>query len=385
MSTENNNTEETFEWDAPSTEDAFFGEAEETTTVVEEIENDDIEDKGGEDKGDESNDNPKEEVTFSFEETEEESEEEEDDNESGDASTSDEGEKVTSETSVSTVQYLKDKGLIDYELEEGTEMTSELAEEILEDSIDEKIKDRLTGLFEELPDVVKELNKFAMNGGDVSEFFNKVSSTSTTGISADMDMSVDANKELVVKDQLKTAGYDDEDIATQIEFLKDSGKLDVMADKHFEKWKAQDELNKTAMFKANEEKVKADKANRRKFKNNLTVMLKETEEVNGIKLSKDDKKTLPTYMSDKTVKMSNGTYATQMETDLYSALKDENKRILIAKLIKDDFNFESIKTEATTKVAKKVKEDIRRGKTITPKSATGSSQKNKKESLADFF
>lgn len=381
MSTENKNTEETFEWDAPSTEDAFFGEAEETTTVVEEVENDDVEDES---KEEEEKDN-EEENTFSFEETEEDespsNEGEEDTN-----IDSDKGETTTIETSVSTIQYLKDKGLVDYELEEGTEMTPELAEEILEDSIDEKIKDRLTNLFGELPDVVKELNKFAMNGGDVDEFFNNMSGSSTTvGITADMDMSVDANKELVVKDQLKAAGYDDEDITTQIDFLKDSGKLDAMADKHFEKWKTQDEENKKAKFKAQEEKVKADKVSRRKFKNELTTMIKETEEVNGIKLSKDDKKTLPSYMSDKTVKMSNGTYATQMETDLYLALRDKDKRILIAKLIKDDFSFENIKTEATTKVAKKVKEDIRRGKTITPKSATGSSQKNNKESLADFF
>ena len=396
MSNEKENKDNFDGWDSPTTEMDFFGENQEVisteaTEVVEEIKNDDVTTESKTEEGADPKPKVEEEVTFSFEKTEEE-EESEEGGEGNEAPTGDDDiptgdDNVATDASVSTVKFLKDKGLIDFEMEDGAELTPEIAEEILEDSLEEKVDNKLTDLFNELPDVVKELNKFAMQGGDVNDFFNKIAKPADAiSISADMDMTKDENKELVIKHQLKSEGYDDEYIDSNIEFLKDSGKLDSVSTKHFDKWKEEDKANKTALFKKHQEKVKQDKEKIRKHKSLVATTLKNTKELNGFKITKDDVKSLPSYMSDRKVKLEDGKLITEMEKDLYSALRDKDKQLLIAKILKNDFNFEDFQTNATTKVAKEVKENLRRGSNNTPvKSASGSSQKNKKESLADFF
>ena len=59
--------------------------------------------------------------------------------------------------SVSVVSKLKEKGFIDFELEEGEELTEELAEEILEEGFEVKINEKIDELFKDLPDNVREL------------------------------------------------------------------------------------------------------------------------------------------------------------------------------------------------------------------------------------
>lgn len=392
---ENEKTEDFGGWDNTTEGDQinFFGEEQEivstkTEDVTAAVEKDNLEidTKDSSEEVDKKKEEKVEEPTFSFEEDNKEEDKDEKETLSDeDKNEETKDEVVSTETSVSTVNYLKEKGLIDFELEEGAELTPEIAEEILEDSLDEKVDNKLKSLFSELPDVVKELNKFAMTGGDVNDFLSKVSPSTSLGITADLDLSIEANKELVIKNQLKTEGYDDDYINTQLEFLKDSKKLDSVAEKHFDKWKKSDEEKKNKIFEAQQLKIKTEKENRKKFKAEIKDLIEEADDFNGLKLSKKDKNELPSYMSDKNIKLDNGGSITQMERDLWTALRDKNKSVLIAKLLQNDFDFKDIQKSAETKVAKKVKDNIRRGKSTPAKSAKGSSQKNKNESLADFF
>ena len=48
------------------------------------------------------------------------------------------------------------------ELEEGEELTEDKAGEILEDSLDGLFEDRIEELFENVPDIVKDMNKFVL-------------------------------------------------------------------------------------------------------------------------------------------------------------------------------------------------------------------------------
>ena len=88
-------------------------------------------------------------------------------------------------------------------------------------------------------------------------------------------------------------------------------------------------------------------------------------------------------MSKRNVKLENGQEITEMQRDLYGAMQDENKAILIAKLLKSDFDFSSLKNSAATEVTKKAKEELRRNKKSQPPKA-GSSM-GKRKSLADFL
>ena len=391
MNDKNENLENFGGWDENVPEIDFFGESSEpikteATEVVADVEKDTVEDKAVENKtetkepeidffgaGEETT---KVEITDTDDENVEEVKAED---------KVDDEPETKIDNSVSTVSFLKEKGLIEFELEEGTELTPELAEEILEDSFDEKIEDRVEELFGKLPQIVKDLNKYAINGGDINQFFNSIAKQKESGITADIDLTQESNQELVIKNQLKSEGYDDEYISSQLEFLKDSNKLDKIAQTHFDKWKTENEKEQTRLLEQQKERVRLEKENRRKLKSKVTSFINETEDLSGIQLSKDDKKILPSYMTDRNVKLQNGSTITPMQRDLYAALQDDSKAVLIAKLLKSDFNFKDIAVNAETKVTKKVKENIRRNKTNTPsKSATGSSQKQNKR-LADYF
>ena len=301
-----------------------------------------------------------------------------------------EGNEDTQSSTVSAVNLLKEKGLIDFELEDGKELTEEAAEEILEEKYEETVEKRIEELFNDLPDVVKQINKFALDGGDVKEFFNSLAKTNSSGLSEDLDLEDEDNQELVVKEMLKAEDNDDEEIETQLEFLKESGKLEMFAQKKFEKWKKIKEAEKEKLL--NEQKIakQREKEAIKKAKQETVSFLSSTEELGELKLSKADKKVLPSYINDKTVKLQNGATITQMQKELFYDLPQNSKAFMqLAVLMKNrnkdgTFNFESITKNIETKVTKKVKENVRRSKQSVPTKSKNQSG-TPKRSLADFF
>lgn len=384
MSDKNENLEGFEGWDNNIPEVDFFGESTEpastdVTDVISEVENDTVEDKT-----DLKTDTKKEQ-----EETPEvdffESEESQETENTETSAEDDKENKDTANDSVLAVKVLKEKGLIDFELEEGTELTPEIAEEILEDSFEEKVEQKIKDLFDELPQVVKDLNTYVLKGGDVKQFFNTIAKQNEVGITPDIDLSEEANQELVIRNHLKSEGYDEDYIESQIEFLKDSNKLERIAEVHFNKWKKNYEKERAKLVEEQKERERREKENRREFKKEITNFINETENLNGLKLSKEDKKVLPQYMTDRSIKLENGNVITPMQKDLYEALRDKNKVVLLAKLLKNGFNFKDIELNAETKVTKKIKENIRRSKIGTPSKAIKGSSQKQQRSLADYF
>ena len=293
-------------------------------------------------------------------------------------------------TSVAALNLLKEKGYIEFDLDEGEELTEELAEEILEDKFDESIENRIEELFSELPDVVKQLNKYALQGGDVSKFLGTITKQNQVGITADLDLETESNQELVVKAMLKEQGFDDEYIDTNLEFLKDSGKLKMTAEKQFGVWKTNNQKQQEAILKQQEETIRKNKENIRKEKAKLSTLLGEVDEVKGLKLSKIDKKELPSYILDRNLKMENGSVISAFHKDIMEAMSNETTAIQLAKLLRGrnkdgSFNFKEIETITKTKVAQEVRENIRRNKTNTPKASVSSQGSSQKKELADYF
>lgn len=308
--------------------------------------------------------------------------------------TDDEGNKipvVTAEEgdSLSALAYLKSKGLIEYELEEGTDLTENLASEILEDSRDDQFEGRIEELFNDLPDVVKELNKFAIKGGDVNVFLDALTKQGKVGITSDMDMTNEENQKLVVRHGLEEEGYDEEYITAQLEFLEDSKRLDKISATHYKKWENAKALEQKAILTSQDNKAKADKSSRRELKGKVATFLKDTESVTGFTVTAQDRRALPDYMSDRTVKLENGNQVTGMQKDLMRVLNSPTGSIQMAKLLKaankeGELNFGEIKKETETKVIKKVRDNVRRNKQGIISQSGGSSIKSKKP-LADYF
>lgn len=284
---------------------------------------------------------------------------------------------------ITSLEMLKEKGLVNYELEEGEELTEEKAEELLEDGFEESLNNRIKDLFEEMPPMVKELNKFVLDGGTPEEFLATHKKSSST-ITEDMDMSEVSNQKMIVKKALQEEGHDEDYIETHLEFLEEKDKLEMMAEKHYKKWEAKNQESKKEILRRQEDYKKSLKENERALKHTVSSFITENKEINGLKFSTQDKTVLPNYMSRRSVKLENGQEITEMQRDLYSAMQDENKAILIAKLLKTDFDFSSIKNSAATEVTKKTKEELRRSKSTKQPPKAGSSM-GKRKSLADLL
>jgi hypothetical protein len=292
------------------------------------------------------------------------------------------GEQQLELNSIGIVSKLKEKGFIDFELEEGEELTEDLAEEILEEGFEVKLNEKIDELFKDLPDNVRELNKFVLKGGSLEKFIETMIKPVETGLRLDMDLDVEDNQIAITKFQLKQDGYDDDYIADQIEYLKDSGKLEKIAKTHFNKWAAKEKERQAELVERQKQAIAQEKQTRKAYKEKVAGLIKDVTDFEGLTITSQDKLVIPSYMTEKTVKLENGIEITEMQRDLHMALQDEKKAILIAKLLKNDFNFNDIVKNIETKITKKVKDTIEKGKQIPSTKGRGSSQPR---SLADFL
>lgn len=389
-----NNLGDVFSWDNDQVADDFFNDSPEdlarvteASAVVTEIENDNIEteqviEKTNEQLADEMfNDE-----VLDNNEDEDNTEDEQDTGAAADTNKT--KVKVEKPTMVNTATILKEKGIIDFELEEGEELTDERADEIIEDGFDTAVDNRLKDIFDGMPDVVKQLVKFTKDGGDPVKFLSNVLQSQTSGLTVNMDLTSESNQEAVMKSVLKDQGYDDDYIDIHIETLKDSNKLEAIAKKQYSAWETKQAKENEDLVASQEQKRIKDKEDMRKEKLKLNTTLSSLDDINGIKLNNKDKKEIPSYMMDKTIKLQNGNTITALQKDVWESLGNETTAIQLAKLMRNrkedgSFDFSKIEINAKTKVVKEIKNNIQRNKDITTpqRSVSGSSRKE----LADFF
>lgn len=284
------------------------------------------------------------------------------------------------------INSLKNRGLINFELEDGEELTEERAEEILEDSFENMFEGRLEELFEGVPKVVKDLNKFVINGGDVNEFLQKVSANNATTVKRGMDLQNKENAKAVISEGLAAQGYDQDYIDSQIEFLETKDLLERDAKVHYDKWEKEKDAEEAAVLQSRTEAKNKEKTQRRALKNKVVDFLAETKEIDGYKISKEDKKVLPNYMSDRTVQLENGAYVTGLQKDLMRVLNSPTGSVQMAKLLRaatenGELNFEDIGRNVKTNVTQEIRENVQNRSTIVTNSANG----NKKRPLHSYF
>jgi len=262
-----------------------------------------------------------------------------------------------------SLQYLIEQGII--ELDENEELPESVDNDYLTDIIDKSIEKRFEESIKNLPEDLKNIIKYVNNGGSLEDIITILSESSE--LSEDIDLSDESNQEKVLRYLLKQEGEDDEIIEANIEFLKDSGKLAAISEKKFEKWK-NDKKTELEMEVENQKKQKQLlKENQIKFKKDISEYLSSNNEIKGLTISKNEEKELPSYISDTSIKLQDGRQITPFYRDLFEALKDREKIIALAKIIKSDFDFSSMKKNIVTKQTQKLKEEIQRQEKSTDK------------------
>ena len=293
---------------------------------------------------------------------------------------------VVAVTPKSTLSFLKEKGLVDYEEDPEKPLTDEDAENILEDSWESSVEKAVEETIKELPDEIKQLIKYAHKGGDVGELLGKMVQHATSTINKNSDIeNVDVQIQAVTM-SLKAQGYDQEYIDTQIEFLQEKNKLEAVAKKAFDKIVEEQEAETTNEVQRQKQAVETRKKLAREYKTNITTHINSLEEVGGLPISKQDKTSLPTYISEPTVELQDGRVVSELQADLFKVMADKDKIVLLAKLLKSDFDFSAIERKKQTAAARGIKDEIQRAdRTQTITSSSSGGHKPQKKAVWDML
>lgn len=289
------------------------------------------------------------------------------------------------EGSIQTLEYLRDTGRLDFELEEGEELTDERAAEILEDSMFEAQENRIKELVQDLPPVVQDLVKFSTAGGKVEDFLKTMQRSTEGELSQDLDMDQEFNQKLVMRRKFESEGYDEDYTETMIDALEDKGKLEAMSKAVHNKWSEEESIKQQQLVEEQKQKQIA-------IKKRITATLNESRrffkdsEVDGFTLSKKDRSDLPGYINTRTVDQGEGRYVSPMYRDLVKVLDTPVGVAQIAALVRNHkdgvLDFSHIESKAVSNTTKKFKENIRRAKS---KPSTKANKTGGKIDLADFF
>jgi hypothetical protein len=369
-------------WEDTSQQHDFFGETNLVEDVVTTVEKDDVVDPA---KKVEEENKAKEEQELIDEQFKEfsgvskvSSEEDDDD--------SSKGEETASVVSPkSTLAFLKERGLVDYELEEGQELSDDDADNLLEDSWEKSVEAEVEATIKDLPDELKQLIKFASKGGDVGELLGKMVQHATSGINKNSDINNEDVQVLAVTMDLRSQGYDQEYIDDQIEFLKEKDKLEGIAKKSFDKIVAEQETETAGEVQRQKEAVEFRKKQAREYKTNITTHINSLDEMGGLPISKQDKTILPTYISEPTVELQDGRFVSEMQADLFKVMADKDKIVLLAKLLKTDFDFSAIERKKQSQAARGIKDEIQRADKTQRISNSGGGQKPNKRAIWDMI
>ena len=319
-------------------------------------------------------------------EVEEEEEEDEDVDNPGQEGKAQKASNNGTVNSKSTLAFLSEKGFINFEAEEGKELTEEEAANVLEDSWENSIEEGIEDSIKGLPAEIQDLIRVASKNGDYKTLMQKMASGSNSGFDATSDIETEEVQILAITEDLRNQGYDAEEIETQIEFLKEKDKLATMGKKAFDKLVAKKEQDRKAYVKQVADQKETVKKNARDYKANLITHISAIDEVKGLTLNKKDKETLPSYISDPTVQLQDGRVISELQADLFKVMADKDQIVLLAKVLKSGFDFSSLERKAVTTEARNLKGNIQNQKDVTGTLASSSpSKKAQKKAVWDYL
>jgi hypothetical protein len=208
----------------------------------------------------------------------------------------------------------------------------------------------------------------------------------TSGINKNSDIDNEDVQVLAVTMDLRNQGHDQEYIDAQIEFLKEKDKLEGIAKKSFDKIVAEQEAETAGQVERQKQVLDNKKKAAREYKNNITTHINSLEDAGGLPISKQDKTVLPTYISEPTVELQDGRFVSEMQADLFKVMADKDKIVLLAKLLKSDFDFSAIERRKQSQAARGIKDEIQRAdKTQTITSSSSGGHKPQKKAVWDMI
>lgn len=276
----------------------------------------------------------------------------------------------------------KEKGVFTkVEFAENEEIDEEKFFELHETEIDNRADERVAEVISELGDDGKAWYEFIKAGGNSADFFRTYNQAYSLPV---LDMEKEADQDAALSFYLRNyEQLDEEDIKDRLDWLKESGKKQKQAQKVYDKLKEEAETLKQKLIEDQANAKKELEKKREKLAADIKALTAKVTQVNDYTFSTESKKVLSDYITKPTVKIGNNGYISKFQDDLNSLIKSEDKTklLLLAELIRSNFDFSSIEKTKQTKVVDKIKSNLSESRSTKLSSVSNS----KNRSLADYF
>lgn len=285
-------------------------------------------------------------------------------------------------TYIEKFNMFKEEGLFKHiELEEGEEedLDEERFSELLEEEYEAEVNTRISQwATEELDEEAKAFIAFKKQGGDTKEFLKSMQSLDV--LSGDIS-DEEFQKEVIIS-QLEADDWDYEEIKDRLQTLEETGKLESTATKYYNRMKTKAEKQREALVAKQAKAREEREEKKREFKTNLRNTLSSIKEVKGIKITPKERGTLYNFITNEDQTLGDRK-VTGFQKSIAEAVRDENKMILLAKLLSSDFDFSEFEKQIKTKEVRKLKENLESRKGLRPTGSSGTQTEGK--SLGDIF
>ena len=139
---------------------------------------------------------------------------------------------------------------------------------------------------------VREIDEFVRNGGKLQDYFKAIAPVEYDNI----DITKEDNQKKVLKEYLKTQGYNDTRIDRKLERYEDAGVLEEEAEEALEFLKDASSKNKERLLEEQETFARQQKEEQQKYIDSVVKEINSITEIRGIKIPKEDKARLAEYM-----------------------------------------------------------------------------------------
>lgn len=226
-------------------------------------------------------------------------------------------------------------------------------------------------------------NAIFVKGVDPKEYFNLFETVKDI---SSLDLSSEANQVLVVKKALKDQGFDDEDIDSEIERLKNYGDLEDVAKKHH-KVLVKRESARLAELEVKKERELQQKALiKQEYIKNVQSILEQklkNKEFDGIPITPKLATELQDFLLVDKYRTPNGETLTEFDKYILELKRAENhekkvKVALLIKILENDPSLSSIQKLGVTKKSDKLFSEVTRA-------VSKSSVKSDKQSFGSWF
>lgn len=286
------------------------------------------------------------------------------------------------------LSFLKEKGVIDFTDEELEGVEDE--EEFIDNKLEEVVESRVKELFDEVPDENKQVIQYLVKGGNINDLLGTLSGAQE--LDADLDMESEENQEMALRALMAKDNEPQDYIDSYIKTLKDTGRLKIVAEPKYNKWKTGVEKEKQELLDSQESQRQKQREAVKKAKQESVEFLKDKNELGIIPITQEDKKVLPSYMVEKSVTLQNGQKISQLHYDLfYKVMANKTSAAqlaLIVKSVKEDgtLDFKRIENTIKTKGTKEIKDELERAKqSKRPGKSNGNVNAGSRKNLADYF